>query len=163
MISFDGETFLVTGASRGIGAATARILLDAGANVVGSYASAPGAMTALSDEFGADRILAVRADLAETGAGFDLWRQAFAFKGVLNGLVNNAGIAPSTPHTADRDTWHADWAQVMAVNVQAVADLCKAAVEYFQAQRSQDPGHTGRIVTVASRAAFRGDQPDSLH
>lgn len=163
MISFNGETFLVTGASRGIGAATAEILLKAGANVVGGYTSAPGSLAALTGEYGADRLLPVQMDLCEPGAGFRLWDAAFGFKGALHGLVNNAGIAPSTPYDSANDVWQADWARTMQVNVQAVADLCKAAIEHFETQRSNDPAHTGRIVTIASRAAFRGDQPDSLH
>lgn len=61
MIKFAGETILVTGASRGIGAATARILLKAGANVVGSYANAPGALADLQAEYGKDRIQIGRA------------------------------------------------------------------------------------------------------
>jgi len=163
MIKFDGQTFLVTGASRGIGAAAARVLLAAGANVVGSYANAPGAMETLIQEFGADRILAIRSDLSEIGAGFQLWKDAMAFKGTLDGLVNNAGVAPETEHTADQAIWHADWATVMAVNVQAVADLSKSAIEHFQNCRAHDQDYRGRIVTIASRAAFRGDQSNSLH
>lgn len=156
MISFKGQTILVTGASRGIGAATARILLAAGANVVGSYNRNAGALADLEAEFGADRILPVRADLGAHGAAKSLWRDARAFKGSLNGLVNNAGIMPETPLSSDDATWHADWAQVMAVNVQAVADLCREAICDFG-----EGG--GRIVTIASRASFRGDGPDYLH
>lgn len=158
MIQFDGETFLVTGASRGIGAATARILLAAGANVVGSYAHKIGALETLADEYGTDRVLAVRSDLSEIGAGFRLFEAALGFKGSIEGVINNAGVMPSTPHTVGESQWHADWATVMAVNVQAVADLSNAAINHFEARESK-----GRIVTVASRAAFRGDSTDMMH
>lgn len=163
MINFDGQTFLVTGASRGIGAAAARVLLSAGANVVGSFASNAGVLPALAAEFGADRITAIQIDLGASKAGFALWEQAMAFKGRIDGLVNNAGIMPSTDYTTDNDTWTNDWAQVMAVNVQAVADLCKAAITHFEAERAKDTSAKGRIITVASRAAFRGDTSDAMH
>lgn len=158
MISFKDETFLVTGASRGIGAATARILLHAGANVVGSFAHNASLLDTLGEEFGAGRVLAVQADLRETGAGFRLFEAALDFQGQLDGIVNNAGIMPSTPHTVSEDNWHQDWADVMAVNVQAVADLSKAAINHFE-----EVDKKGRIVTIASRAAHRGDSTDMMH
>lgn len=163
MFTLEGKTYIVTGASRGIGNATANILLDLGANVVGGYSSSPGQLKGLWAQYGDDRLLPLQMDLSEPGAAFKMWEQALAFKGQIDGIVNNAGIAPSTPYNAPIDQWQSDWAQVMQVNVQAVADLCKAAIEYFEAERAKDGEFTGRIVTVASRAAFRGDQPDSLH
>jgi len=158
MIKFDGETFIVTGASRGIGAAIARILLSSGANIIGSYVTKSGALSGLAEEYGPERVLAVRRDLSESGAGFRLFEEALAFKGRINGIVNNAGIMPSTPHTVGEDKWHNDWAQVMAVNVQAVADLSKAAINHFEIEATK-----GRIVTITSRAAFRGDSTDMMH
>jgi NAD(P)-dependent dehydrogenase (short-subunit alcohol dehydrogenase family) len=163
VISFTDQTFLVTGASRGIGAATAKTLLTAGANVVGSYTHNPGTLTELANTFGPNRVKAIQVDLGNKNAGFDLWQQALNFNGRLDGLVNNAGVMPSTPHTADHETWNADWARVMAVNVQAVADLCKAAILHFEAQRAKDEKSTGRIITIASRAGFRGDTSDAMH
>lgn len=161
--NLEGETYIVTGASRGIGTAVANVLLDAGANVIGCASSGPGQMTGLWAEFGDERFLPLTIDLSKPGAAFELWDQALAFKGEIHGIVNNAGIAPQTPHDAPNDQWLDDWAKVMQVNVQAVADLCKAAINHFEAKRADDSEHTGRIVTVASRAAFRGDQPDSMH
>ncbi len=163
MFNLNGQTYIVTGASRGIGNVTANILLDLGANVVGGYSTQPGQLKGLWAEYGDDRLLPLQIDLSAPGAGFRMWEQALAYKGQINGLVNNAGIAPSTPYDAAVNLWQADWARVMQVNVQAVADLCKAAIEYFEAEHAKDENSTGRIVTVASRAAFRGDQPDSLH
>jgi len=163
MIKFAGETILVTGASRGIGAATARILLENGANVVGSYAHAPGALAEMQAEYGTDRIHHAQVDLGQTGAGFRLFEAALAYTGSIEGVVNNAGIMPSTPIDASEEDWLKDWARVMAVNVQAVADVCKAAINHFEAHSHIEPNNKGRIVTVASRAAFRGDTPDMMH
>lgn len=163
MFNLNGETYLVTGASRGIGNAVANALLDLGANVVGGYSAAPGQLKGLWAEFGDDRLLTVQVDLSEPGAGARLWEAAMDFKGSVDGLVNNAGIAPSTDYKGSDDIWQADWAKTMQVNVQAVADLCRAAILHFENEREKDEDFTGRIVTVASRAAFRGDQPDSLH
>ena len=157
MLTLTGQTILITGASRGIGAATAKIALDAGAAVVGSYHQAAGALEQLATEYGSRRVNAVQADLAQPGAGAGLWRDALKKAGKIDGLVNNAGIAPATRLDEDDEAWHRDWAQVLAVNTQAVADLCREAILYFK------PRGGGRIVTVASRAAFRGDTVDYLH
>ncbi|WP_262690484.1 SDR family NAD(P)-dependent oxidoreductase [Kordiimonas aestuarii] len=157
MITLEKQTILVTGASRGIGAATARTLLTSGASVVGSYTRAPGELEHLLDEFGPARLDIQRCDLGEAGAAKLLWQKAMGFKGQLNGLVNNAGVMPETPLGCDDATWAEDWARVMAVNVQAVADMCRAAIQHFQG------GEGGRIVSIASRAAFRGDGPSFMH
>ena len=159
------ETILVTGASRGIGAATARRLLAGGARVIGSYANTPGALDALMADYGRERVLAVHADLAQPGAATGLWRRArdwAADAGGIDGLVNNAGIMPSTPLAVPEERWQDDWSRVMAVNVQAVADLCRLAVSAFRSDSSRK-GARGRIVNVASRAAFRGDTEDCVH
>lgn len=157
MLSLDGQTILITGASRGIGAATARVALEAGAAVAGSFNRAPGALDELADTYGGDRVIALPGDLSLEGAGAALWRQALAAAGAIHGLVNNAGIAPETALTAADDVWHRDWTRVLAVNTRAVADLCREAIRYFQSQGG------GRIVNVASRAAFRGDRVHGLH
>lgn len=157
MRSMSGQTILITGASRGIGAATARTALAAGARIVGSYRRAPGALSGLAVEFGEERVDALQADLAQPGAGRDLWQRALERCGVLHGLVNNAGIAVSTPLEADDVAWDRGWRDVLAVNTLAVADLCRSAIRSFRGQGG------GRITTVASRAAFRGDKADHLH
>lgn len=157
MIQFTDQTILVTGASRGIGAATARILLEAGAKVAGSYNTQPGALSVLADEYGQQRVLAIKSNLAERGAVKKLWGRALAFDGRIDGLVNNAGIMPETSMSAPDADWYRDWDAVMSVNVQAVADLCREAIHHFEAKGG------GRIVTIASRASFRGDGPDYLH
>jgi 3-oxoacyl-[acyl-carrier protein] reductase len=157
MPSLDQQTLLITGASRGIGAAVAKAALEEGATVIGSYRQGPGALEQLQDGYGSDRVLALQSDLATPKAGAALWREALAKAGRIDALVNNAGIAPMSGIDDDDETWHRDWADVLAVNTQAVADLCREAVRQFRKTGG------GRIVNVASRAAFRGDTLDGLH
>lgn len=157
MLTLTNQTILITGASRGIGAATAKVALEAGATVVGSYNRKPGALEELARDHGSDRVYALQADLAQPGSGRVLWQDALRRVGRIDGLVNNAGIAPATSIDSDYSDWQRDWAQVFAVNTQAVADLCREAILFFK------PRGGGRIVTVTSRAAFRGDNPDFLH
>jgi NAD(P)-dependent dehydrogenase (short-subunit alcohol dehydrogenase family) len=157
MLTLTDQTILITGASRGIGAATARIALQAGANVIGSYNRSAGALEKLAADYGSERVYALQVDLAQPGAGPQLWRRALRTAGKIDGLVNNAGIAPATRLDGDYERWQQDWSQVLQVNTQSAADLCREAILYFKPRRG------GRIVTVASRAAFRGDSADYLH
>lgn len=158
MLSNPAQTILITGASRGIGAATAQAVLDGGATVIGSYRRDAGILDRLIARYGAGRVHAVQADLAQADAGGKLWDEAMErANGSITGLVNNAGIAPATPLDADDDVWRRDWAEVLAVNTRAVADLCRSAIMAFKSRGG------GRIVNIASRAAFRGDSADYLH
>ena len=73
-------------------------------------------------------------------------------------LINNAGIFESNPIDLDHDDWVAGWERTMRVNLTASAELCRLAVRHWQAE-----GRPGRIVNVASRAAYRGDSPAHWH
>lgn len=158
MLSNPAQAILITGASRGIGAATARAALEAGATVIGSYRRDAGMLDRLTARHGSERVHAVQADLAQPEAAGKLWSEAMdRANGGLTGLVNNAGIAPATPLDADDETWRRDWSEVLAVNTRAVADLCRLGIMSFKSRGG------GRIVNVASRAAFRGDNADYLH
>ena len=134
---------LVTGASRGIGAAILGSL--SGDRVVGH-----------SSAGGDDRIAA---DLAEPGAARALWNSALErLDGRIDVLVNNAGVFEAAPIDLSAQEWLAQWERTTRVNLFAAAELCRLALLHFR-----ERGNGGRIVNVASRAAYRGDSPDHWH
>ena len=136
---------LITGASRGIGAATFNLLQSQGHQVAGHSSKGGGGLIA--------------GDLSDPAAPRQIWEAALdQLGGRIDVLVNNAGIFEDVAHDASDDDWHAAWNRTLAVNLQAPADLCRLAITHFQ-QR----GRGGRIVNVASRAAWRGDSPQHWH
>jgi NAD(P)-dependent dehydrogenase (short-subunit alcohol dehydrogenase family) len=135
---------LITGSSRGIGAAALKLLRSAGHDVIGH-----------STRGDADLI---GADLMQTEAPRALWEAALErLGGRIDVLVNNAGIYESVPDDASDEEWHNAWARTMTVNLQSAADLCRLAVQHFRTNGG------GRIVNIASRAAYRGDSPAHWH
>ena len=137
---------LLTGASRGIGAATLEHFRAAGHRVVGQSTAGDGDL--------------IGADFTDPAAPRLLWEKAFdALDGRIDVLVNNAGIFEAVADNASDEDWHAAWGRTLAINLQASADLCRHAVAHF---RSSDQAG-GRIVNVASRAAYRGDSPRHWH
>ena len=136
---------LVTGASRGIGAAAFELLKSRGHRVVGHSTK------------GSDVLIA--GDLIDPATPRDLWDTALdELDGRIDALVNNAGIYESIDDNATDEEWHAAWARTMTINLQAAADLSRLAVSHFL-----DLGIPGRIVNVASRAGWRGDSPQHWH
>lgn len=157
------QTFLITGAARGIGAATARACAGAGYRVIlhasGDSDHARALGSALKDdlEHGAE-IDFIFEDLARPGAGTRLVERACRLAGTpLDGIVNNAGIYEATPLTGPADAWDQGWSRTLAVNVQAPADIIRAAVGMRRAHGTDQPL---RIVNIASRAGHRGDGVD---
>ena len=78
--------------------------------------------------------------------------------GRIDVLINNAGIYEPVSVGESMAVWHERWQRTMQVNLQAAADLCRFAVSHFRARTGG-----GRIVNVASRAAYRGDSPEHWH
>ncbi|HEV2530328.1 SDR family oxidoreductase [Phenylobacterium sp.] len=137
---------LVTGSTRGIGAAVVQALTARGARVVGHGRTA------------GDNIIA--ANLEQPAAPQALWDEALArLDGRIDVLINNAGVFEPIAVDAPLADWRAAWARTLQINLQASADLCRAAILHF---RARDPSG-GRIVNIASRAAYRGDSPAHWH
>ena len=154
-VDLSDTSVLVTGASRGIGAAVARAMGKAGAKVALHYRDQRERATALAGQIGPSAQV-FQADLSSVEECAALWKAVVARFGRVNTLVNNAGIAISSPLETATEDWVAPWDTTMAVNLRAPAILSKLAIEHF----AQKGG--GRIINISSRAAFRGDQPAYL-
>ncbi len=138
-------TILLTGSSRGIGAAIHQALTDAGATVIGHKSTSGGSAHGLP------------ADFADPAGPTALWNAALEQAGgAIDVLINNAGVFEASP-LGDAD-WTAQWERTMRINLTASAELCRLAVLHWQAR-----GFAGRIVNIASRAAYRGDSPAHWH
>lgn len=154
MRDLKGKTVLVTGASRGIGAAIAEGAAKAGARVL-IHSTGPGAaISKVAASVGAATGDVIYEDLSAPGAGFRLFAKAVAAAPRIDALVNNAGVFIDSPLTAPRDVWTESWAKTQAINVQAPADACHAAIEHFRERGG------GIVVNIASRAGHRGDSID---
>jgi NAD(P)-dependent dehydrogenase (short-subunit alcohol dehydrogenase family) len=154
MIDLGGKTVLVTGGSRGIGAAIVRAVAGAGATVLLHYGRSREAAEGVRDSVGRDTCRLIQADLAEAEAAPDLWRAATEAADRIDVLVNNAGIFEAVPIDSSSEAWRSAWSRVLQVNLHAPAELCKLAIPHFRAHGG------GKIINVASRAAHRGDAPD---
>ncbi|MFD1951028.1 SDR family NAD(P)-dependent oxidoreductase [Sphingomonas arantia] len=136
---------LATGTSRGIGAAIVAAFADDDVTIVG-HATTPGH----------DRIAA---DLSTTAGPTALWNMALdRLNGRIDILINNAGIFEAAPVDLPDAEWSDAWNRTMQVNLAASAELCRRAVLHFGTRPEG-----GRIVNVASRAAYRGDSPAHWH
>jgi 3-oxoacyl-[acyl-carrier protein] reductase len=141
--SLTGKVALVTGGSRGIGAAIARALADQGADVAISYAASADKAEAVAAELNAKgvRAEAFKADQAKTGEVEALVGKVMQRFGRLDILVNNAGVfvtgAVNDPNT-DRNAL----ARGFAINVGGVAAAVHAAVPHM--------GEGGRIISIGS-------------
>jgi NAD(P)-dependent dehydrogenase (short-subunit alcohol dehydrogenase family) len=156
MIDLSGKVLLVTGGSRGIGAATVKAAAAAGARVVLHYATARDRAEAVAREAGSSCKL-VQASLENPGEGVRLWRESVAAVGHVDVLVNNAGIYERAAVDEGAEAWERSWQRTLQVNLVATADLCREAILHFR------PRAGGTIINVASRAAFRGDSPDYMN
>jgi 3-oxoacyl-[acyl-carrier protein] reductase len=156
VMSLAGKVALITGGSRGIGAATVRLFRQAGAKVVFSYRSAAQQAEALVRECGGPELCrAIQQPLSTPEDGQALVTAAVAAFGRLDCAVLNHGIWPS--HDAPVATMTtAQWRDTLGTNLDSVFGVVRAAVAQMQSQPLVN-GVRGHIVLVSSTAGQRGE------
>ena len=155
-LSLEGRVALVTGGSRGIGAATVRMFRRAGARVVFSYRAAEAQAKKLAQECGGEDVCrAVKQDLETAEDGGALVAAAVKAFGRVDCLIVNHGVWPSHDAPIGKMT-DAQWRSTLAINLDSVFGLVRAGVAQMQRQKQID-GARGHIVLVASTAAQRGE------
>ena len=155
-LSLAGRTALVTGGSRGIGAATVRLFRKAGARVAFSYRHAIDQANELSAQCGGPSLcLPIHQDLASPEDGEALVAATLAAFGDLDILIANHGIWPPN-ETSVATMTSAQWRRTMEVNLASVFGLVHAASAHMLARRATGFAR-GHIVLIASAAGQRGE------
>jgi len=150
-LDLTGKIVVITGASRGIGAETARRMAAAGAKVVVNYHSSDAAADAVVRDIG-ERAVAIRADVADPEALNAMIDDVVARFGTIDVLVNNAAVFEYNPFDGDDyDAWQKGWRRTFDLNVFAAANAA------WLAMRAMRRSGGGKIINVASRAAWRGE------
>ncbi|MEP3420893.1 MAG: SDR family oxidoreductase [Erythrobacter sp.] len=142
---------LVTGSSRGIGAAALKLLSERGVDVIG-HGTRPGDPSCIA------------ADFTTPLAAQLLWEEALDRSGgAISAVVNNAGLfSPNAIDSSDIE-WLDGWEDTLRINLTAAAQLSRFAVRHWNNHAPGSDGVRGRLVHVASRAAYRGDSPEHWH
>jgi 3-oxoacyl-[acyl-carrier protein] reductase len=154
-LSLDGKVALITGGSRGIGAAAVKMFVAAGAKVVFNYQRAATDAEQLVKACGERNTHAIQADLSSVDAARELVTQAVARFGRLDILVANHGIWPPEDAPIDAMT-EEQWRRTVAINLDSVFGLVKYSVVQMKAQmKAQNQG--GKIVLISSTAGQRGE------
>ncbi len=151
---------IVTGASRGIGAAVARLLASQGAPVVVNYSTAQAAADSVVKEIvrSGGKAIAVRADVRDEDDVLRLFQAAIAEFGPIAGLVNNAGITGGFAWVEDFTRDAID--DVFAVNVRGTILCAREAVRHMSLKRG---GRGGAIVNISSLVARTGGAGEWVH
>jgi 2-deoxy-D-gluconate 3-dehydrogenase len=147
LFSLKGRRALVTGASRGLGAAIALGFAEAGADVAVHGHSTSTAATCTRVRDAGRRALALAGDLADPAVPERLVRDALQGLGSLDILVNNAGLIRRAPAAETTDE---DWETVLEVDLGSVFRLCRAAGRHMLERGS------GKVINVASLLSFQG-------
>ncbi|HYI18927.1 MAG TPA: SDR family oxidoreductase [Solirubrobacteraceae bacterium] len=147
------RAILVTGASRGIGAAVARAFAARGDRVAVHYGAGRDRAEEVAASLPGEGHVVVGAELADPGGVRQMVDAAAAALGGIDVLVNNAGIFEPHPITETTyEEWQRAWQQTLGVNLTGAANVTWCAVGHIV--RGDRGGH---IVNVASRGAFRGE------
>lgn len=152
LLSLENRVAVVTGGSRGIGAAIVRMFTQAGARVVFNYQKAAKVAEDLCWECGGEKqCIAVQAELSSSEASKPLIDAAIQHFGKVDILVGNHGVWP--PHDAPIDQMTDEqWRSTQSINVDSLFGLVKYGVAQMKRQRSG-----GHIVLISSTAGQRGE------
>jgi 3-oxoacyl-[acyl-carrier protein] reductase len=154
-LSLSGKVTLISGGSRGIGAATVRLFCSAGAKVAFSYRSARPAADSLAKECGADVCYPIASDLNSPESARSLVAQAVQHFGRIDILVANHGVWPVQDVPIERMS-DEQWRSTLSINLDAVFGLVKHAVAQMKSQpRTSVPA--GHIVLISSTSGQRGE------
>src|SRR5579864_2432757 len=154
-LSLSGKVALISGGSRGIGAATVRIFTAAGAKVAFSYRSARPQAEALANECGADVCLPVQCDLNNPQAADALVAETVLHFGRVDIVVANHGVWPVQDVAIDRMS-DSQWRSTLAINLDGVFGLIKHSVAQMKSQ-PRSSGAAGHIVLISSTSGQRGE------
>jgi len=158
-LSLEGKVALITGGSRGIGAAAVRLFREAGAQVAFNYRAARDSAEALAAECGGpNACVAFEQELATPEDGRSLVRRTVEAFGRLDVLVANHGVWESKDAPI-ATLPEAQWRRTLAINLDSVYGLIQAAVAQMQEQAAAggSPGANGHVVLVSSTAGQRGE------
>ncbi|WP_215225480.1 SDR family NAD(P)-dependent oxidoreductase [Echinicola shivajiensis] len=154
-ISLSKQRILVTGASRGIGRAIAKQLSSSGAEVLIHYSKHLEEAQLLQSKL-KNKSHLVQCDFADLKQ-VKGWLPDLVDKyGKIDAVINNAGIAKSISDEAGTNDWASTWLATMTVNVNALAIISKEFINHARLNKN------GRLISISSRAAFRGDTPEYL-
>ncbi len=154
-LSLSGKVALISGGSRGIGAATVRMFAAAGAKVAFSYRSARSRAEALAQECGADVCHPIASNLDNPEAARALVTETVRHFGRLDILVANHGVWPEQDVPIERMS-DAQWRSTLSINLDGVFGLVKHSVAHMKAQPRKD-GLAGHIVLISSTSGQRGE------
>ncbi len=155
-INLSGLNILVTGASRGIGKALATKLAEAGATIAIHYNNNVREAENLAHILGNDS-KSFQADFSLPDEAAKLFDRVVLEMGSVEIIVNNAGIALSSDVESSDDEWMNVWNETMQINLSSAAIISKKAVQHFLSRKA-----AGRIINIASRAAFRGEEAEYI-
>lgn len=157
LLSLAGRTALITGGSRGIGAATVRLFRQAGAQVAFSYRSAHAQAASLAAELGGSGLcVPIQQELATPDHGRDLVASAIEALGHLDILIVNHGVWPATD-VPIASMPEQQWRSTLAINLDSVFGLVQAATAHMLSRPRDEASPRGHIVLIASTAAQRGE------
>src|SRR5215471_911123 len=151
VLSLENRVAVVTGGSRGIGAAVVRLFVRAGGRVLFNYQTAKAEAERLVKECGGQRCAAVQAELASSPAARSLITAAVERFGRVDIVVGNHGIWPPQDAPVDQMS-DEQWRNTMSINLDSIFGLVKHGVGQMKKQRSG-----GHVILISSTAGQRGE------